>query len=1075
MKKTVITVLSFISAVCTLFSATAFVFNVAYANSSTGNITTDANEQPLDSLVEDGGLTSIFEKIAIVGDSLSSGALEDHQQVGAFLQDVTDYSWGQFMSRTVGSTVYNLTRSGMTSNEYCESFAENNGYWLEDYKSDAYYIALGFNDLISYAGTAQGLTAGNVDTDVNVENYTKNAKTFAGYTGQIISRYKAINENAVFFLLTMPVDSSDANRVNVQNAHQTVMNGLAEKFDNTYVIDLRAYAPKYDADFVENYYVGGHLSPAGYGLTAKMVTSYTDYIIRHNTDAFRNLGLTIPEGYTHTVKPIKYDLDIKQLKYQQIAEWNTYEAWSGIVGDEMTYVDAQYNLVNPGVSHAVAITFTAPADGTLKPNVYDGNSICTVYKTNNNGTDGVRFAIYLNDEKIFPTNKTWQDPGYYDGTNGTVYNASLSGELTLKKGDKLHFVVDNGGNGANDYDSTYLVPGFFWSDADYSEQWFDSASAWWSTEENGNVAANGLTKYLRKDLISYSAVKIEKKGILPVLGDNSEVPLEQAIVDGGLAEIIRTAGIFTDSAQLPEWVSEYAKITKTDVEKASVEKSLQAYFIEGVSSVSSLINGIFEINDDAYVFLIANTEEQKEDFSQIINQTDRVYLIDLYIYGTANANDIVTAKEIVLYVDYIIRRNMDDFKTFGIPKMPAPIDVDESQDKLLEVGDLKYQKLPSYFGDQTNYYWTGTPDEDSIYLGPLWNAANPGSTYAIAVGFTAPIDGAVYPDGSGGMGGAYSTTQSTDGARFAIYLNQTKIYPQSSDWVAVGKDSMNVRLNPFKMKAGDTLYYIVENGGNGNNNGDGVSLYIGFHWVDGDKNTKITWFDSANGNGAWGTAESGEENNSLGFKKNQTVSYHYVLVGDRYSITYELNGGTNSELNPVEYGNVSQTLTLKDPVRKGYEFTGWTSAENLNPTKNVQIVNGSTGNKTFTANWEAVNYEITYELNGGTNANNPETYTIEEEITFVAPTREGYTFKGWTINGKTVNGVEKGSVGNVTVVANWEELPKDNTLSPDNPESPKETGGGCGANVSGGGLAALTIFGGAVLVFKRKRNKRNEA
>ena len=65
---------------------------------------------------------------------------------------------------------------------------------------------------------------------------------------------------------------------------------MAELFDYTYVLDLRKYAPEYDAEFKRNFYLGGHMNPAGYMLTAKMVMSYIDYLIRHNPEDFAQVG-----------------------------------------------------------------------------------------------------------------------------------------------------------------------------------------------------------------------------------------------------------------------------------------------------------------------------------------------------------------------------------------------------------------------------------------------------------------------------------------------------------------------------------------------------------------------------------------------------------------------------------------------------------------------------------------------------------------------------------------------------------------------------------------------------------------
>ena len=42
-----------------------------------------------------------------------------------------------------------------------------------------------------------------------------------------------------------------------------------------------------------------------------------------------------------------------------------------------------------------------------------------------------------------------------------------------------------------------------------------------------------------------------------------------------------------------------------------------------------------------------------------------------------------------------------------------------------------------------------------------------------------------------------------------------------------------------------------------------------------------------------------------------------------YTINYELNGGTNSDLNPVTFSADDEIIVFADPVREGYTFAGW--------------------------------------------------------------------------------------------------------------------------------------------------------
>ncbi|MBP1587633.1 MAG: SGNH/GDSL hydrolase family protein [Clostridia bacterium] len=246
-----------------------------------------ADEKPLDNIVEDGGFTSIFRTIAVVGDSLSSGELESKDAGGPCgYHDIFDISWGQYLARMSGTKVYNFSRGGMTASEYCNSFAEAMGYWDRSKAAMAYIIALGCNDL---DGLQQPV--GSID-DVK-DNLHLNSDTFAGHYGKIIQQYKKIQPDAAFFLVTMPRDSFEEQHPEVKERHEgqrRLMHAMAERFTNTYVIDLREYAPFYGDEFRKAFFVGGHMNSQGYYLTARMIGSYIDYIVRHNPDKFSQAG-----------------------------------------------------------------------------------------------------------------------------------------------------------------------------------------------------------------------------------------------------------------------------------------------------------------------------------------------------------------------------------------------------------------------------------------------------------------------------------------------------------------------------------------------------------------------------------------------------------------------------------------------------------------------------------------------------------------------------------------------------------------------------------------------------------------
>ena len=162
-----------------------------------------------------------------------------------------------------------------------------------------------------------------------------------------------------------------------------------------------------------------------------------------------------------------------------------------------------------------------------------------------------------------------------------------------------------------------------------------------------------------------------------------------------------------------------------------------------------------------------------------------------------------------------------------------------------------------------------------------------------------------------------------------------------------------------------------------------------------------------------------------GTTENRTYTANWTAT--EYTISYELNGGSLGEqINPGTYTIEREDITLNNPTREGYTFAGWTGTDLSENTTTVTITKGTTENRTYTANWTATEYTISYELNGGSlgEQTNPGTYTIEsEDITLNNPTRKGYTFAGWTgtdlSERTTAVTIEKGTTENRTYTANW--------------------------------------------------------
>ncbi len=258
----------------------------------------DPKETPLENLVEDGGFVKIFRRIAYIGDSLSSGEFEAVAPDGKrTYHDMFDYSWGQYIARACGNVGLNFSRGGMTAREYCESFAQANGFWNPDMACQAYVIALGVNDVIN-----QRMPIGTTE-DICRQDWTQNGDSFIGYYAQIIQRYQHIQPHAKFFLVSMVRWDSLGNRNGDMEAHRDALNAMAAYFDNVFVLDLYTWLPPYTEEFEDRYCLHGHMNPMGYLFTAKVISSYMDYIIRHNMSAFRQVGFIGTPMYDSDLDP----------------------------------------------------------------------------------------------------------------------------------------------------------------------------------------------------------------------------------------------------------------------------------------------------------------------------------------------------------------------------------------------------------------------------------------------------------------------------------------------------------------------------------------------------------------------------------------------------------------------------------------------------------------------------------------------------------------------------------------------------------------------------------------------------
>jgi len=176
----------------------------------------------------------------------------------------------------------------------------------------------------------------------------------------------------------------------------------------------------------------------------------------------------------------------------------------------------------------------------------------------------------------------------------------------------------------------------------------------------------------------------------------------------------------------------------------------------------------------------------------------------------------------------------------------------------------------------------------------------------------------------------------------------------------------------------------------------------------------------------------------------KTYQLEFDCYPCEYTVTYELDGGTNSVNNPSTY-TVLYGVTFEAPVKEGYIFTGWTDKDGnaitgINPGANADHGSASelyaklkdrmTGNITVYANWKDTAFSVMFDANGGINA--PErqrkmpgkTLTLSSDI----PSYGEYVFKGWASDkrSKTAEyapGSMYGADADITLYAVWDRCP----------------------------------------------------
>lgn len=157
------------------------------------------------------------------------------------------------------------------------------------------------------------------------------------------------------------------------------------------------------------------------------------------------------------------------------------------------------------------------------------------------------------------------------------------------------------------------------------------------------------------------------------------------------------------------------------------------------------------------------------------------------------------------------------------------------------------------------------------------------------------------------------------------------------------------------------------------------------------------------------------------------MNFEYDYYPTDYTITYNLNGGTNNSSNPSTY-NVLYGVTFGTPTKKGYDFVGWYDSngnkitginEGCNATFSdtadlySKLKTRTTGDISVTAKWQIHDYSITTKETGSGVISNDSKITYSKNTSVFIIPAEGYTTSSLKIDGVIINPVTKYNFLNV--------------------------------------------------------------
>lgn len=156
------------------------------------------------------------------------------------------------------------------------------------------------------------------------------------------------------------------------------------------------------------------------------------------------------------------------------------------------------------------------------------------------------------------------------------------------------------------------------------------------------------------------------------------------------------------------------------------------------------------------------------------------------------------------------------------------------------------------------------------------------------------------------------------------------------------------------------------------------------------------------------------------------------LNDSAYSISVNVSATESSPYVRLKCN--AKYITVTNPTREGYDFTGWTCSPGVtvvSQTGSACRFKVTDSGATITAKWKANTYTITFDGNGADGGSTPQQTCFADKTYHLNPngfTKTGYTFSGWArtpggdvmyADRAAVCNLNAGNSANVTLYAKW--------------------------------------------------------